>query len=308
MKKTLILTLIGLPAIAVSTLQAQLTVIDWQGDYVTANQTLGAASVVTGEFGDPLIGGNPVPGNDVRRAIDFSTTTPLFGTSLDYTGPNIFGGAEWITYSLADADVNTEILSRVREIGTDDILQDYVQSNNGGTKLSSVAYIRMFAAGGTTLDSTTVWRLNLVSAFNTQDDNPLNLPGTDGTGTRGHWLVEDAGQFYISEVALAHNDFDGDPNNVHVLNGVGSTNWAPVDFTGSIINQDTGSLTYSSVASFGDVDWVGFYSENDLFSPSGSGSRYSEFSVVNVPEPGTYVLVFGVMGLALVLWRRRAKA
>lgn len=305
MKKTLFSTLTAVSVLAASSLSAQVAAM-YSGDYVTDSITLGAASTSVADYADVTIPGpTTFTGDDALREIAFSDVTPVLAPSASYTGPAIYGGHQWLTFSATDAEVNTDILFRARDGGVNDLLQDYIQSNSGGL-ISAYNHVYMFQSAVSVLDSGSTWTLNIASPFGTQDDNPSAFAQADGTGTRGHWLVKDNGTYYISQVSLSHND--ADLNVPHVLNGVDSTNWAVADFSGSYWNQATSTLTYNPVASFNNVEFVGFYTENDArVTNDGVGTRYDLFSVVQVPEPSTYALIFGALGLGFVFLRRRMK-
>ena len=113
------------------------------------------------------------------------------------------------------------------------------------------------------------------------------------------WLISNNSKYYVSDdvgTTIA-KDGDGTPLST-TLTGL---SWYEVDFS----SPASGTITVPGTATtdnvFDTVDGVGFLAAD----VDNSGMRFASFEVVAIPEPSTFALFAGALGLGLVLLRRR---
>lgn len=102
-----------------------------------------------------------------------------------------------------------------------------------------------------------------------------------------------ATDFYVSEIVTGNSPSLPDPTTVDWFSYDPTTNFTSI-----------GALASLAPADFQTMTAAGVYLHNSV-GGAFNQSRLMSFEVMAVPEPGTYALLLGVLGLGLVLVRRR---
>ncbi len=250
-----------------------------------------AATIVDLDFGTTSFDSSTTdsprsePGGD---EITFDTSDPFF-TSTEYattpTSGTFYGGVGLST----DGGSNDVTIAQGKD-GT----PDFVQFGRG------------FGLPSGTIDFTVavLWKkADFLNGGDSQSvdlttDNALSLDWTDRSNNAsltGRWLVDIDGTTYVS-----NESFSG---GAVTSSAITSTTWASIDLADSMFNAP-GSFGALSVS---DIDGVGFYLSGNY---SGGGlelaqlNSYSADAAV-IPEPSSFALLAGALGMGLVMMRRR---
>ena len=174
-------------------------------------------------------------------------------------------------------------------------------------------------AGNTTTSTVDAWRLDV--DFNTNNaadygfllktaSNPTLNAGdtfstviTNDVGDGGdiRWLIDNNSKYYVSDVIAGV----GSKNGTLAANTFSSTlsglSWFEVDFSspGGGTVMIPGTATSDNVLA--SVDGVGAFAEG----VNAFGVRFASFEAVAIPEPSSFALFAGALGLGLVMLRRR---
>jgi hypothetical protein len=273
---------------------AQITIVNWGGDYVGTNTVLGRTGTASSEFGN--VGGSEAL--DSRRQIPFSSSTPLNPTS-SYAGESstFYGFWSVIHY---DSGRSPEVgFQRItNDGGTDTITFRAELPSEAGASEASPRYGEAHGM--------LVWRkadfLSLGTATVALDANSgfsVALASPLAEHTKARWVVGQGSSYYVSELTFASS---------HTLTNPASTRWAPYDpNTGLAFSNGT----YSSMA-FDDVQDVGLYfasAELRWTSPTVGGLRVdvATLSVSAIPEPADYVLIVSAAALLVAAGRKRIR-
>jgi hypothetical protein len=283
--KTSLITTAALIAGGIS-LNASL-VVDWGGDYVSADTTFTLPEDLNNDkTADRGFGTAEV---DAISATFFDSATSIAPAS-GYTGPAFYGGFQAVS---ADAGTGSQSHSstdqvgrtRVDEQGTSDQL---IWGNNNGKYFSAV----------------TLWSVSGVSlASGSSIDMNITFIGDNG-GESVRFMVESAGQWYVSDTASGSAS-----TGLFSLGGTALDDelWHAVTLNDDVYTDLNYNVSGAPVSlSLVDIDWVGFYF-NTTNTENGSNFGIDSFEVNAVPEPSTYALLGGLMALGFVLYRRRAR-
>ena len=256
-----------------------LTVVDFGGDYVGANVNFTRGwTGTTGGVG----------------TIAFDNNQALL--SVPGSSAVVYGAAYREVWS---GTGNANFVNNDNWDGTNDILQldGSVQNTDGPRPFAGMLYWKKadFLNGG---DATT---LSIGS------DASLSFRAADGQagGYDMHWLVQGGdGTFYVSQAGITLPG--GNVFQTHSVDGTTllGLDWVLYDPASSIyLNPGSASLV---APNFSDVIGLGLYGHNAIYGGRVQ-MRVSQFEATVIPEPSTYAALLGLLGLGLVLLRRRAQ-
>lgn len=268
-------------------------VIDWGGDYVTANQSLGRSTTQS------TLDYYGAAGN--TRQIAWSETT-LLSPVANYTAPsgktaNFYGGA-FSSASGTGLGFQT-FTSNVTNNATADRL-NYRSQLNASTGLTArngalgIAFLQSdfqngLNTGGVAIDATSSLTMNITAI-----SSPFSA----------RFMVKQGSQWYVSSTTYT-------TTGAKTLGGTSLVNetWAAFN--------PASSLDFNNASSFGGVAWttitaVGFYAEYALATTSDITAR--DFSVsgfsadlVAVPEPSAFAAFSGLVAVGFAATRRRRR-
>jgi len=81
--------------------------------------------------------------------------------------------------------------------------------------------------------------------------------------------------------------------------------WIGGEFQNPALSEGTNTITFTTTGTGDNIYQVGWYI---VGAAGGSSMQITNPSLTVVPEPATYALVLGGLGLAVVMWRRRKQA
>ncbi|MCD8483139.1 MAG: PEP-CTERM sorting domain-containing protein [Verrucomicrobia bacterium] len=119
------------------------------------------------------------------------------------------------------------------------------------------------------------------------------------------WMVSNNDTVYVSQTLIANNNTGG-----RVLDEteLSSEMWAVLnvqnafDFNLGTLNFDTPTEALTDLTGFG------IFMYRDSFEQVRTWIGFNTFEVVAIPEPSTYVALFGLSALGIVVWQRRRKS
>lgn len=297
--KTLISSLRSLPVLALAfSLVASQTragsYINWGGDTVSVTTNLqgdtGTYLSGSDKYGDP--NGSTTGPSTVGRFFDKDTA---FSPTSNYTGPLFYGGGS-VTNETGTNEGFHEL--KVANQGTTDGLQWQVDSASGDHHTNHLFIYFKQADFDPAYNSGTL-SLDPGSAFALHTDQ---VTGSAGSGVDLRWVVQNSGQFYISQNVTSLSS-----NTSYLTNLADITGWAtyaPTNASFAGLDFDPTFATWLTPA-FSNLEGLGFYveHENPLGATQATHVDVASFAV-SVPEPSRMILAAAGL-ISLVLRRRR---
>ncbi len=299
------------PAFRVSLLLVLATAASEAGTIVNFDGTSGISGTSLADINYVAIGGNNVnfggsPTLTDRQALrPYVAATPLLTNSAEYTGPNVYGAYEGISFDVTGGNASNVQLLREYSTTNSVLRKTYtstVAAVGGGsapTEFSAAAFYYFQATTtGTSFDAASSLNITLGTAH-----NDLTL----------RHLVNDGGTFYLS--ATTYTPLAGGATDYTTLSLSGlallSEQWAvftppTTGGSGNILNFDQATAVFAP-HTFTDIRGGGVYFENDLYTKAANTNpalEISKLSIVSVPEPGTSAALLGSV-FAFALRRRR---
>ncbi len=281
------------------------TVVDWGGDYVSSSQVLRNTTYpsdyyVTTESGQSY--------GSLKNSIQ--TLSPSSGYSAPVGKTSSFSGG-WMGSQGAgpgfpgDVSGNEGALNNrtVYENGVNDrislsLLAAGAPAMRGLIVFDKAGFLNGGSAGPVSFDST----------------SQLSFSGIlDGYRPIGRWVVQDGGNWYISQSEIVQGEYNTVEN--HILGDLNNALWAvyqPVitDSFGTYFFNEAPSTGYAT-HTFADINSVGvFFDSYGVPNTDGGFSRFvlQDFSATAVPEPSVFALVgLGVLMVGARQWRRARK-
>ena len=269
-------------------------IVDWGGaGYVSADMSF-ARAVDISQNGVELGGGGATPSDDRLRAISFSMAAPLNPTAASgydtaASSAVFYGGVRWhMLNNGAFGDANLQRLVDERGAGVDDWLFVGNSKSNATLSFAAIAWAKEdFAGGGAGAAAL---------EFDPADTLSMTVSARSGN-TRGHFLVKDNGQWYVSSSSKAGTGlFEiADPD---------TALWGLYNPSGGDIVADF-AQTFTT-HTFTSIEAVGYYVHTTAAGgdPNFGISRFTaSATAADVPEPAAVGL--GMAGLVLLVRRRR---
>ena len=285
MKRQFQILLLATSIVSVTgSMHAQVSIVNWGGNYVSGMVDLDRQGTAGSNFGN--VGGTVT--NDSRRLTTFSDST-TFNPSASYTGTSsaFYGGIQVIRYDNSSSPATGQ--QRIENNSSTDRIQFRTDLSSGTGSGEAQGLVVWKKSDFLSLNSTT----STLSSLSITLDTTTNL-------SEARWVVQNGSTYYISQTTFTASATLSNPS---------STNWAVYDPASEI--KFTGS-SFSAV-SLSDVSSVGVYfAGNSLTWTSatvgGLNFAISQFSASAVsspvPEPASYAFFGGLAVLGLAGARR----
>ena len=256
--------------------------------------------------GSTLVIGYSGTGNvSTNQALGGAGTGFESGTAITpaagYTGPVFYGAVA--SSDAAAAPITTWGIFNDLFFGNIPLTSDFIGVTNGATAIGADKHHYGFIhfkqpdfaeysdlAGGVALNDTT----------------PLSFltRRTGGNPTDVAFVVETGAGYFMSEkITLTNNQANG----IELVELVDptSTDWFSFDPEASI-----SVVGGAGAPDLGNVLGIGIWFDNVRAgsSEAGMGFYLTNIELTAIPEPSTYAALFGLLAIAVVAWRRRARA
>jgi len=282
---------------AAVSVQAQVTSVDWGGDYVSGNETFGQGTFGTYRFNDDNAADPTVPVTDTRQRVLFgltNSTSGYFRPNSGYTAPagktgNFYMGTA-LQFPGGAADPNVFRVSNNTGGNTTDTIRLRAQDNAVSTfallGFGKTEFLNGTSASARGLDATTSITVTIGQDF-----------GNPGTPTY-RYAVLDGSQWYLSNTT-----FSPSGAGTFTLSSTGTETWglfnplgtgAGSTLPGTGIKVAPGAFASQT---FNDVQGFG------MWASGGFDMDVAGFSATTIPEPSTYAML--AFGLAAVFFLRR---
>jgi len=267
--------------------RSQTSIVNWGGNYVSANTDLARTGTPTSNFGN--IGGTAT--NDSRRLTTFDISTSM-NPSLSYSGTSstFYGGWQAIRYDSSSSPATG--FQRVTNNSTTDAITFRADLSSGTGTGEAQGLVLWKKSDFLNLSSNTV-------TFGSSSSFAITLGSNTANLTEARWVVKDGSNYYISQTSFTGTT---------TTNNLSSLLWASYDPTTAIKSS---ASSFSSIT-LTDVQAVGVYfAGNSLTWTSATvgGLRVDieafSATATAVPESSTYAAIAGVFALSGVAWHRR---
>jgi hypothetical protein len=253
---------------------AQTTIVDFGGDYVSADSAYGTTSF--DELDNSTDLGYGTATADGHRQLYYDDSNSIMPSSPTYTGPDIFAAFNWgqidnTAFSNGDSSFfKSNERSHISEAGAND--QIHIGSNNG----RFIGAVMMFdPTSPSTYGDLESLSMNVVTMGN---NNAESL----------HFMIRSGGQYYVSESNLGT-----DTTGIFNLDDteLSTENWAPVTLNdGAFTNLNYTTTGGSTLGSLDVIDQFGLYFETTV-TENGTSMAFDSFEVVAIPEPSSFMLL-----------------
>lgn len=274
---------------------APISIVHWEGDYVTANQNFARGN--TSNSSNQDFEGNP--GRHTYKAWSESAT---LNPSSGYTPPadrsGTFYGGILSSYTSSDTSNFLGANQQVQNISTNDriLLRSQVTTTGDFTARHGAIAIGFrkddFMGGG---DGQNVF-------FAADSSMTMNFAVLSGAFS-ARFMVKQNDLWYVSNTV-----FTGGGTKTLQGNDLLTETWAVYNPTSNFLLFDASAATFDTI-SFTNIEAVGYQAQFIQTGSLTSGvldASVSNFQVVAaIPEPSTYAAIFGLMALGLMIWRRR---
>ncbi len=278
------LPLLSLVVLAVAaTASAQDVLVNFGGDYVTANQS----SPLT--QGDTL--NTPGPSDSIRQIGGFTTTAnPAIGAN--YSGPAFRAGAQAVKYGLSSTSGSARIA--VNESGSNDFIALFAQTPGFAEMTSqNLNYVLNWSV------STTYGALSSVSV-----SLGALVANTVGTTTSRFLIETSAGAYYLSNLSWTGGD------STQTIALPASETWA--EFTPNFSGDWSGNFAslpvFSALAAGTEIVGIGVFANRPGVSTAQYNAQYNvtafNVTAAAVPEPAAFAAFAGLAALGLAATRR----
>jgi hypothetical protein len=272
----------SLMGLAASSAFSQVTIVDWGGDYVTANQSSQASLQDISEV--------PTASDSIRQIGGFNVlANPTVGPDYGGTSDVFYGGAQVVKFGL-DAANGSATAQVVNDAGGD-YISLFAQSPDGTTN-SHLNYIAAWDAGGVTYSD--------LDAFSGR-----TAGGVSGSVISRFMVETSGGNLYLSNTSIS-GGFGG---STWSISDLASEQWALFTPGANDWRGDFGSLTFDTALSSETLAKVGWFAsrDSDVAGFTNATLTIREFDVTAVPEPSTVALGVGMVAFGAVLLRRRIR-
>lgn len=273
--KTILTFLTGVVSFA-SILHGSITLIDWGGPGMASSDT---------NFTLPT---TPTD-NGTTRTWEYSASTALVPTAVNYAGPTIYGALQ--TDNATDGPSNiTNALVDDRTGTNDDRITTLHNSTTVGDLIRGLVFFQKsdFLNGSSdtlTFDATSSAIISVLGQNGAGGSNGTKLAVLDGT------------TWYVS-----NSTFGGFSGNLNISD-LSIETFASYDPTGAPLDPTPSSFTTAG-STFTDIQAVGYYFNLGNASAGSAGMSITSIEITAIPEPSTFALL-GLAGLAVVMFRRR---
>lgn len=268
MKKCMLSLLAGSLVLA-SCAFAQSTVFEWGPGTDILVSNNGAAAAF--ENDDTLDLGNPM----------FTTGAHYGNTPLS---PTIYGNV----YDAVDGTAGSANIALIDNHVNDTSTQDIIRYIGGGP-------------GNPGIDVSMLGLWTSGSSLGTLDTVSFSWAKSSGQDWTSHAVIRLGSTFYVSEdLGIGGQDGTG---SWALKSATAANNWFNYDPVSSVSTVGTAA----AIADFSNLTGAGFLIKADS-TLNFRDAYVNAFETTIVPEPGTYALMFGVLALVGVLWRRRTNS
>lgn len=268
---------------AVSTTTAQVVLVNFGGDYVTANQS----SPHTQE--DFL--NTPGADNSIRQIGGFATTAnPAMGAT--YAGPAFRAGVQAVKYGLSSPSGAARIA--VNESGSSDFIALFAQTPGITSMISqNLNYVLNWSVN-TTYGALTTVSVSLGAL----------VANTAGTTTSRFLIETSSGAYYLSNLSWTGGD------TTQTLALPATETWA--QFTPNLSGDWSGNFAslpvFSALAAGTEIAGIGVFANRPGETTLQFNAQYNvtafNVTAAAVPEPSAFAALAGLLALGLAATRR----